>query len=120
MRNPKNPAELTTTILQILVDNERLGADETPVHYFPEMRDTCEATLQKKKGTEACHFSEACVAGTQVYLIVGLPNRSHVLNASDQFWLSKWITDHRSWEKAMTIVPEITSVDGVACHSQII
>ena len=48
MRNPKNPAELTTTILQILVDNERLGADETPVHYFPEMRDTCEATLQKK------------------------------------------------------------------------
>ena len=26
----------------------------------------------------------------------------------------------RSWEKAMTIVPEITSVDGVARHSQII
>ena len=75
---------------------------------------------KKEKNTEACHFSEACVAGTQIYFIVGLPNRSHVLNASDQFWLSKWITDHRSWEKAMVIVPEITSVDGVARHSQII
>ena len=94
------------------------------------MRHVCTISLRcvtpvkqpckKKQNTEACHFSEACVAGTQVYLIVGLPNRSHVLNASDHFWLSKWITDHRSWEKAMTIVLAITCADGVARHSQII
>ena len=48
MKNLKNPAELTTTIFQILVDNERLGADETPVHYFREMRDIREEALEKK------------------------------------------------------------------------
>ena len=111
------------------------------------------------------------VAGT----ILGLPNRSHVLNSGDHLinvtcrahvrqrsklrllrhcmkiaegklakgtpldlreevikplltlWLSEWITDPQmrgwvlnSWEKALTIVPEITSVDDVPPPAEVI
>ena len=76
----------------------------------------------KQKGSWDCDPQKThTTTGTQVHLIVGLPNRSHVLNASDQF--SKCLNGSQITDpgrRHCAIVPQITCVDGVARHSQII